>query len=218
MAFPTSSLTNNQVHKEGNRAFVYDSALGVWDQVRETDRTENKILQGEIGSDVTGYAGIKEIDQWRLTTQIAGGSLSQETTIAANLERIDNTGQNKLGTGMTESSGVFTFPSTGIWHVQAEFYWVVSGDNSASRYNTGYIKNNSDASNYLASCPASINPRSTSAYSQSAICQTVLDITDTTANAQKIIFRAVCALTSANLLGSSVENQTCFTFIRIGDT
>ena len=38
------------------------------------------------------------------------------------------------------------------------------------------------------------------------------------ANAQKIIFRAVCALTSANLLGSSVENQTCFTFIRIGDT
>ena len=57
MAFPTSSLTNNQVHKEGNRAFVYDSALGVWDQVRETDRTENKILQGEIGAGVTFPAG-----------------------------------------------------------------------------------------------------------------------------------------------------------------
>ena len=53
MAFPTSSLTNNQVHKEGNRAFVYDSTLGVWDQVRETDRTENKILQGEIGAGVS---------------------------------------------------------------------------------------------------------------------------------------------------------------------
>ena len=48
MAFPTSGLTNNQVHKEGNRAFVYDSALGVWDQVRETDRTENEILSGTI--------------------------------------------------------------------------------------------------------------------------------------------------------------------------
>ena len=57
MAFPTSSLTNNQVHKEGNRAFVYDSALGVWDQVRETDRTENKILSGTIGSGVTFPAG-----------------------------------------------------------------------------------------------------------------------------------------------------------------
>ena len=52
MAFPTSGLTNNLVHKEGNRAFVYDSALGVWDQVRETERTENKIYSGEIGSGV----------------------------------------------------------------------------------------------------------------------------------------------------------------------
>ena len=36
MAFPASP-SNNDVHKEGNRAFVYDSALGVWDQVRESD-------------------------------------------------------------------------------------------------------------------------------------------------------------------------------------
>ena len=57
MAFPTSSLTNNQVHKEGNRAFVYDSALGVWDQVRETDRTENKILSGKIEAGVTFPTG-----------------------------------------------------------------------------------------------------------------------------------------------------------------
>ena len=57
MAFPTSSLTNNQVHKEGNRSFVYDSSLGVWDQVRETDSTENKIQTGTIGSGVTFPAG-----------------------------------------------------------------------------------------------------------------------------------------------------------------
>ena len=52
MAFPTSGLSNNQVHKEGNRAFVYDSTLGVWDQIRETDSTENRIIDGEIGSNV----------------------------------------------------------------------------------------------------------------------------------------------------------------------
>ena len=57
MEFPTSGLTNNQVHKEGNRAFVYDSTLGVWDQVRETDRTENKIQSGTIGSGVTFPSG-----------------------------------------------------------------------------------------------------------------------------------------------------------------
>ena len=59
MAFPTSGLSNNQVHKEGNRSFVYDSALGVWDQVRETDNkihdpsvahSENKITQGVLSN------------------------------------------------------------------------------------------------------------------------------------------------------------------------
>ena len=55
MAFPASP-SNNQVHKEGNRAFVYDSALGTWDQVRETDSTDDKILRGDIGV-VTGTIG-----------------------------------------------------------------------------------------------------------------------------------------------------------------
>ena len=41
MAFPTTSLVNNQVHKEGNRAWVYDSTVGVWDQVREVDNSPN---------------------------------------------------------------------------------------------------------------------------------------------------------------------------------
>jgi hypothetical protein len=80
MAFPTSSLTNNQVHKEGNRAFVYDSALGVWDQVRETDRTENKILSGEIsgavtgGSGLTGHARIGDSARSYLTSPMANQS------------------------------------------------------------------------------------------------------------------------------------------------
>ena len=58
MAFPTSP-SNNQVHKEGNRAFVYDSTLGVWDQVRETDSTvyPNQLSTAEIGSGVTFPAG-----------------------------------------------------------------------------------------------------------------------------------------------------------------
>lgn len=47
MAFPATP-SNNQVHKESgqNRAWVYDSAIGTWDQVRETDSTETKIVQG----------------------------------------------------------------------------------------------------------------------------------------------------------------------------
>jgi hypothetical protein len=53
MPFPASP-SNNDVHKVGNRSFVYDSALGTWDQVRETDRTENNLtVTGTLGSEVT---------------------------------------------------------------------------------------------------------------------------------------------------------------------
>ena len=44
MAFPTTSLVNNQVHKEGNRSFVYDSAIDVWDQVREADSSDTRSI------------------------------------------------------------------------------------------------------------------------------------------------------------------------------
>ena len=61
MAFPTSP-SNNQVHKEGNRTFVYDSTLGVWDRVEETDRFNRTGLLdsdevGVIGSGVTFPSG-----------------------------------------------------------------------------------------------------------------------------------------------------------------
>jgi hypothetical protein len=56
---------------------------------------------------------ITEADQWRVTanTNIA----SATTVITANWERSDNSGAGYVGTGMTQSSGIFTFPSTGYY-------------------------------------------------------------------------------------------------------
>ena len=59
MAFPTTSLANNQVHKEGNRAWVYDSTAGVWDQVKEVDNLPNGIHAGTIGHGVTLGSNVK---------------------------------------------------------------------------------------------------------------------------------------------------------------
>ena len=58
--------------------------------------------------------GITVADQWRLTTDFTGGA----DPIASNLEQVDTTGQGTIGSAMTQSSGVFTFPSTGIWLVK----------------------------------------------------------------------------------------------------
>jgi len=52
MAFPTSP-SNNQVHQEGNRAWVYDSGISVWDQVAPADFHDGQIQSsGEISSNV----------------------------------------------------------------------------------------------------------------------------------------------------------------------
>ena len=62
--------------------------------------------------------GITEHDEFRLTSsKTASNTISD---ITANLARTTRSGFSLLGTGMTESSGIFTFPSTGIYLVEAQ--------------------------------------------------------------------------------------------------
>jgi hypothetical protein len=80
------------------------------------------------GSALTGIsAGITEADQWRITSNFSGDAVP----IASNWERND-TDFSKIGTGLTESSGIFSFPSTGIYLVMAEWVGYYNGD---SKYN-----------------------------------------------------------------------------------
>ena len=64
-------------------------------------------LPAVSGANLTGIsAGITVADQWRLNTSFTGGA----DPIASNLERVDGTGQGYIGSAMTQSSGIFTFP------------------------------------------------------------------------------------------------------------
>ena len=73
------------------------------------------IAEGKLAANVNT---ITEVDQWRVT---ASFTTDDADPIGANWERTD-TNFTKIGTGMTESSGVFTFPSTGIWRVDFGSY------------------------------------------------------------------------------------------------
>ena len=61
--------------------------------------------------------GITELDMWRLTTYYTG----LQNPINANWERADTSGFSYKGSGLTQSSGVFSFPSTGYWKI--DFNW-----------------------------------------------------------------------------------------------
>ena len=65
------------------------------------------------GSSLTGIdSGFTEVDQWYLNA----GSHTGNSTIT-DWARVTQTGWSKVGTGMSHSSGVFTFPSTGLYKV-----------------------------------------------------------------------------------------------------
>ena len=98
-----SILQVNQIKDKGGNATgitVADSTANV---------TINNLAAGTIGSAVTGFTGVKILDQWRLTTSFQGA----QNPINANLERVDTANQTTIGSAMTESSGIFTFPMTG---------------------------------------------------------------------------------------------------------
>ena len=66
------------------------------------------------GTGATSFTGgITEADQWRMNSSL---TLSSQQDMNYAWERSD-TFFDKIGTGLTESSGVFTFPSTGIYKI-----------------------------------------------------------------------------------------------------
>ena len=154
--------------------------------------------------------GITEADQWRLSSTFSGSG-----TLTSNLERVDGTLQGYLnsGTGMSQSSGVFTFPSTGIWEVIATFE--LDSQTNAS-YMDGQIEATSDNSSYAdVALARGGHAGNTGADDRGTFtCSTILDITDTSNH--KVRF--VVDNSSGSTVGDSTVNRTHFTFIRLGDT
>ena len=96
---------------------------------------------------VSGAGGITEADQWRLTASFTGSG-----DLTSNLERIDTNSPGLIGTGMSESSGIFTFPSTGVYLITAVFASYLNGSNRAHNGGIHVTTNNSSytgaAANY----------------------------------------------------------------------
>ena len=161
------------------------------------------------GTNLTsGFAnGITEADHWRLTSDFTGTAVP----IASNLERVD-TQFSVIGSGMTESSGIFTFPSTGIYLVRFNHLYQFKDGNALSRhFQIGYTSNNSSYSTLAVSDRNGLDE----GYDGRSV-EALIDVTDT--SNIKVRFEVNGASTNDRTRGNSSENQTCMTFIRLGDT
>ena len=115
---------------------------------------------------------------------------------------------------MTESSGVFTFPSTGIYLVRFGIY---TSDNNVWTYcyNKIEVTTNNSTYNNRAFGSTSMTGTMTNYPEQSTLIDTLVDVTDT-ANV-KVRF-AYTTHETISIAGDTDANKTYFTFIRLGDT
>ena len=165
------------------------------------------------GGNLTGIsAGISQAQMWRLNTSFT----SNAEPIASNLEAVDTDAQGNIGSAMTESSGIFTFPSTGYYLVSfnADFYL-----NAESRYNQAIIEVTENNSSYSEAGKSSghINVMNSgnSGYTH-AFTQVLLDVSNTTNI--KVRFTIAVDNSSVNTAGNTDYNRTWMSFIRLGDT
>ena len=159
------------------------------------------------GSVITHY------DAWRINSSF-GGSVNP---ISSNWERVDTDNFNKIGSsGMSVSSGYFTFPVTGLWQITVLGSFYASGG-YRSRYNGIEMETTTNNSSYTnaARFYANIGTNYGTGYTN-GICQHFFDVSNTSTH--KVKFKTEVEVSQSNFDGSSNHSQNLFTFIRFGDT
>ena len=156
--------------------------------------------------------GIKMVDQWRLT---ANTSISPSVGyfIDSNWERVDSDNFGQLGTGMTESSGVFTFPTTGIYLIQTTTNFRNPNSNSGAY---AYITVSTNGGSSFDDAALSLGWVSASNRYSTATCSHVLDVTDT--SQIKVMLKVYVTASSTVAEGNTNRTMTGMTFMRLGDT
>ena len=160
---------------------------------------------------VAAGGGLTVADTWRLTTEFTGLAVP----IASNWEQTDTAGQSALGSSMAESSGIFTFPSTGYYMVG--FGIKAYQSSGAALYNEADIDITIDNSSYVKLVEAWGSHHAYASW-DGLFCQAIVDVTDV-ANV-KVRFSASAQETAAGqrTMGSTTVNSTYATFMRLADT
>ena len=151
-------------------------------------------------------------DQWRRTATL--NTNGSENFITTDWARVSGGGFGTLGTGMSESGGIFTFPSTGIYLVTWQAYAETSSTSGVNAVNIYITTNNSTYSNSASSLFSMEYDYSGYIYGNGH-CSAMMDVTDT--SQVKVKFRVYSSGNVAWDIHPST-NRNCATFLRLGNT
>ena len=157
--------------------------------------------------------GITMHDVWQVTAQLSVAS--GDNAITANWARA-NALNGVIGSAMTQSSGVFTFPSTGIYLVTINGNYEESSS-GGHNYAGFYLKRTTNNSSYSV---ASFGGTNIAGFSGStfgfASASYTFDVTDVSTH--KIRFHTIASGGGMTVAGSSSYNTFWAEFTRLGDT
>ena len=153
--------------------------------------------------------GIREVDQWYITA-----NNSSNGDITSNLARNSFSGSAcPLGTGMSESSGIFSFSSTGKYLIICEANLVL-GDSDNVYIQTQVTLNN--GTSFTAVTIAGDGNNGSGDREGQGTSFYFLDVTDI--SQVKVKFTIISISGDSFVKGDSTQLPTSFTFIRIADT
>jgi len=163
------------------------------------------------GANLTGIsAGITMYDVWQYSASPSG----DQTPLSGSWGRTGNF-FDKIGTGMSESSGIFSFPTTGKYHIwyKINFY----SNSNSSQYAGAYFQVTPNNSSYTTRSHSYAYFSTTSGYQyDTAYGDIPVDVTDI--SNIKIRLNAGMQNQNVNVMGSSDSITTGITFMRLGDT
>jgi len=166
---------------------------------------------------VAGVGGITQYQQWRLTSAL--DSNASVTDITSNLEIVDTNSPATIGSNMTESSGVFTFPSTGIYKItfQGQAYQPSDEDDRGVKFIIQTTTNNSSYVDAGRVFQAMLWTPNSNQQFASAMVSIIFDVTNTSTHKVRFQYGSSQG-TRVYLRGDTDENNTNFEFMKIGDT
>ncbi len=186
-----------------------------------TNITAGKFLKVDSvsGSGATGVGqlsfadagGITMVDNWRLNSSFTG-----DTVPIVNWERNDSAAPNfgYYGEQMSESSGIFSFPSTGFYWIILNLQFYLNGD---SQYAGSEIQVTADNASYGNRCAQYNFIKNVANPTYSFVSSNItLDITDT--SNQKVRFRSVTANSAQTTVADSNYDHSYVRFIKLGET
>ena len=159
-----------------------------------------------------GFGGITMADSWRVSASFSPSS--GNNTITANWER-DDFRFEKIGDGLSQSSGIFTFPETGKYL----FHWNHSAYDTDERRYVGVIvklsvNNGSSYDTIAETYDSTHDPSSSSSFTAGAMTFMV-DVTDAS---QFKFYWQTSISANVNFDANTNQQRTGFSVIRIGDT